>query len=216
MSIRTLSSAGLSLMVWVSSLLTSVPGLAAEAPPTVVATPSHVNPRLKLSYRRFAVANLDGTSLWLDGGQLDVYMVSRRWIRWGLELEGGAAHAALSDNPIALAYGLFGMTVAFQYPARATPFLEGRAFAGVIGGRFDGAVTIAGSSVMNASAATYIYGGGVDGGLELYTFGRAYLSMAIGWVHTTWHAVDFGKSQTAMVFKDLEGDSISVKVGIGL
>jgi len=189
---------------------------ASPSVPTVVATPSHANPRLKLSYRRFSVASLDGTSLWLDGGQLDVYMLSRRWIRLGLELEGGAAHASLSDNPIALFYGLFGLTLGFQYPARATPFLDGRAFAGVIGGRFDGAITIGGQSMMNATAATYIYGGGIDGGIELYTFGRAYLSMALGWVHTTWHAVDLAKSQTAMVFKDCEGDSISVKVGVGL
>src|SRR5262245_19781064 len=77
-------------------------GRAAVAAPVAQATAEpeddHANPRLTLSYRRFSIAHLDGSGLWLEGAQLDLYPLSRRWIRAGIELEGGAGSTAITGN----------------------------------------------------------------------------------------------------------------------
>ncbi len=187
---------------------------------TAAPRPRHVNPRFKLSYRGFAISNLDGSPLWLNGAQLDAYFVSRRWFRAGVELEGGAAHADLSGYGASLGYGLAGLTLGVQYPARVTPFLDGRFAAGVLGGRFDGSVNVGTTTVSDASAVTWIYGGGLEAGVEVYTVGRVYVSAAVGWVRTTWHGVDLpamlANPSGGMQFKDLTGDSFTFKIGLGI
>jgi hypothetical protein len=192
----------------------------AEVAGGVAATPAprHANPRLKLSYRRFSIASLDGSPLWLDGAQLDMYALSRRWVRIGLELEGGAGHADLAGNGVSVGYGLGGVTLGLQYPARVTPFIEGRAIGGALGGRFDRAIGIPGTSVTidSVSALTWIYGGGVETGIELYTFGRAYLSASIGWVRTTWRGIAFPVTLEGVRAKDIESDSFTFKLGFGV
>jgi len=192
------------------------------APVVAQHKPEHPNPRLKLSYRRFGITNLDGTPLWLDGAQLDVYPLSRRWVRAGFELEGGGGHASLEGNAASLGYGLAGANVAVQYPWRVTPFVEGRFAGGVLSGNFDGTVTVPGTNVSmsNASAVTWMYGGGLDVGAEFYTVKRLYLSAAVGWVRTTWHGLDVPAMQNdpagGLRYKDLTGDSFTFKLGFGI
>src|SRR5207247_2391468 len=55
------------------------------------AAEEHASASVKLSYRRFEVRNLDGSDLPFHAGQLDLYAVSRRWIRIGIEAELGTA-----------------------------------------------------------------------------------------------------------------------------
>lgn len=93
-SVMRAGSFGCALLAGLSS--TPVEAATNEAV-SAVAQP-HANPRLKLSYRRFAIENLDGTPIWLDGGQVDAYLLSRRWVRIGAELEGGGGHADLMGN----------------------------------------------------------------------------------------------------------------------
>jgi len=211
-----------------SAILLASPSLWAASDPAAppvsnleAAPPApHANPRLKGSYRLFSISNLDGTPLWLNGAQLDVYLLSRRWVRLGLELEGGAGHATLSGNGLGLSYGLAGLTAALQYPARVTPFLEGRFAAGVLSGQLDGTITVGSASLTQASATTYLYGGGLETGLEVYVWKRAYLSAGVGWVRTTWHGVDYQamlqNPTGGLRYKDLSGDSVTLKLGFGI
>jgi hypothetical protein len=184
---------------------------------TAASDEDHADPRVKLSYRRFAIAGLDGSPLILDGAQLDLYGISERWMRLGIEFEGGVGHPSIEQVPASVGYGLVGATVGLQYPARITPFVEGRVMGGILGGSFDNNVVVAN---LGNSAATWIWGAGIDLGIELYTIGRGYLSASIGWVRTTWHGVDLPAMEqsptTGMIPKNLTADSFTFKLGIGL
>jgi hypothetical protein len=180
---------------------------------------SHANPRLKLSYRRFAVAGLDTGRVPLDGGQLDVYLLSRRWVRLGLEIEGGSGHSSSPALTADLWYGLFGLTVGLQYPARVTPFIEGRAAAGVLGGTLSGQTTIAGTTVsaQGLDTATLCYLGGVEAGVELYALGRTYLTVALGWVHPVYLGLSplVIQATGAVRTTKVATDTFTFKVGLG-
>lgn len=189
-----------------------------SAPPA-----EHANPRFKLSYRRFSLANIDGSTMNLQGGQIDSYFLSRRWIRIGLEAEGGAGESAASSHISNAWYGLGGLSIGFQYPARVTPFVEGRFAAGVLGGSMTGSIPVAGGASVNLNntpVATLLYLGGVDVGVEVYTFGRFYLSAALGWAHPVYQGPDWAAMQAnpsgGMQVKAVSSDTFTFKVGIGL
>jgi hypothetical protein len=193
----------------------------AETVATITsAPPPHANPRLKASYRLFSLAGLEGAPMWLHGAQLDVYALSRRWARLGFELEGGGGDTRLVGTPARLSYGLGGLTAAVQYPARVTPFLEGRFVAGVLSGQLDGALTIGGASLGGSSATAWAYGGGLETGAEIYVYRRVYLSAALGWMRTTWHGVDVATTMqhptAGIAYKDLVGDTVTLKLGCGI
>ena len=205
-------------------LLLCVPRAWAAAPAGEVKAQAevHPNPRLKLSYRRFAIRNVDGTSIWVDGAQLDTYPISRRWVRVGFELEAGAGEASIADGGFTCVYGLAGASAGFQYPMRVTPFVEGRFVGGLLGASIDRPLTVPGTSVTitSGSAVTWVYGGGIETGIEVYTFGRAYLSGSIGWLHTVWNGIDFPailrNPAGGLRSIDLEGDSFTFKLGLGI
>jgi hypothetical protein len=197
----------------------------ASPPPvehSVSAAPKHEhdNPRLKLSFRQLWIANLDGSQVPLHGGQLDVYPLSRRWVRLGLELEGGAGSATVDTHGVNLWYGLAGLSLGVQYPARVTPFVEGRFAGGVLGGSLAQAVQVTpGLSLSSASTATYLLTGGIDVGIEFYVSSRFYVSAAIGWVHSIYGGVDYAaltSSTPALVYKGIAADAFTFKFGIGI
>jgi hypothetical protein len=183
----------------------------------------HPTPRLKLSYQRFSAGNVDGTAVPLEALHLDLYALSWRWLRTGLEVEAGRGHATLSGASASLKYGLIGMNAGLQIPGRVTPFFEGQLAAGVLGGTLDGALTIPGTtvSVSGVSAATWMYARGLDAGIELYAFGRSYLSLALGWVRTTWGSASYdamvtNRGGSGLRFQDVTHDSFLLKLGIGI
>src|SRR5450432_239099 len=182
----------------------------------------HPTPRLKLSYERFSAGNVDGTAVPLEALHLDAYFLSWRWLRAGVEAEAGRGRATLYGGAASLKYGLVGLNAGLQLPGRVTPFLEGRLDAGVLGGSLDGAITIPGSTatVTGVSAATYLYARGLDAGVEVYALGRAYLSLSLGWLRTTWGSADYEAkiaSQSAgLKFKNVTHDSFLFKVGLGI
>lgn len=183
--------------------------------------PAHENPRLKLSYRGWSIGNLDGTQVPLKGGQLDVYPLSRRYVRLGIELEGGGGDASLAGAAASLWYGMVGLGAGFQYPARVTPFVEGRFAAGLLGGHYHGTVAAAGASMaVDTTAATPMYVGGIDAGIELYTVGRLYLSAAVGWAHPVYAAPDLTAMQQnpggGIQLRQLPADTFTFKLGIGI
>jgi hypothetical protein len=173
-----------------------------------------------VAYRTFAISALSGNALWLNGAQLDAYFLSRRWVRLGFELEGGAGATSFTSVPVSLAYGLAGITGGIQYPARVTPFLDGRAIGGVLHASADGNLTVGNVVLEGASATTYVYGGGVETGVEIYTIRRLYLSAALGWVRTTWRGPDQAAMEmqptAGLQTKDLVSDSFTLKVGFGI
>ena len=182
---------------------------------------SHANPRLKLSYRQFSISNLDATEVPVSGVELDAYPLSTRWVRAGVELEAGSGHATLAGQSVTARYGLMGLMAGFQYPAPITPFIDARLVAGVLGGTLDGPVAVSGTSViLSSSAATWIYGRGIDVGADVYVIGRAYLSASVGWLRTTWGGVDYAamiqNPAGGIRWKDLTDNSFTFKLGLGI
>lgn len=208
-----------------SSATPAAPNAPVESV-TKSASVAHANPRLKLSYRRFNVGNFmsaSASAVPLQGGQLDAYLISRRWFRLGVEAEGGAGDASYSGQSAQLWYGMGGLSLGFQYPARVTPFVEGRFAAGALGGKMSGSIPVGyGASVNldNTQVATLMYVGGVDAGIELYTFGRFYLSAAIGWAHPVYQGPDMAAMQAnpsgGMQTKSISADTFTFKLGIGI
>lgn len=181
----------------------------------------HPNPRVKASYRLFSIANLDKTQIWLHGAQLDIYPLSRRWVRLGIELSGGTTRDTLGDlGPARMSYGIGGASLGFQVPMRVTPFVDARGFGGVLTGQFDRPVTIGNTVVEDGSATTYIYGGGIESGVEIYLVKRMYLSLAVGWMRTTWRGIDYKAIVEApddgVKYRNLTGDTLTFKAGLGI
>jgi len=177
----------------------------------------HATPRLKLSYVRFSVGNGDGASVPLDAVHVDMYALSWRWLRSGVEVETGRGHAKIMGMETSLKYGTMGLNGGLQLPGRITPFVEGRLAVGVMAGTLDQDVTVPGTtvSVSGASAATWLYTRGIDAGAEVYTFGRAYVSTSLGWVRSTWRGADYS-TDSGVTFKDVGHDSYVVKLGLGI
>src|SRR5579871_3814297 len=122
----------LSLLVFTPAVRADEAGGAGPPEGTVAdtVTPMAPNPapapRLKLSYVRFAIGNLDGSGIPLDSLHLDVYPLSGRWVRAGLELEGGRGDATFMGDRAALTDLLLGLNAGVQLPGRITPFVEAR------------------------------------------------------------------------------------------
>src|SRR5260221_13610961 len=71
-----------------------------DAPPAPPAEPA--NPRLKLSYVRFSTGNADGSAIPLQALHLDLYPLSRPWVRGGFSIEAGRGAATLLGNAASL------------------------------------------------------------------------------------------------------------------
>jgi hypothetical protein len=194
----------------------SATGGASELPPAK----GHPNARLKLSFEGFSIGTTLGTTVRLAGLHLEAYPLSRPWLRGGVGLTGGAGNAKLDDARANLVYGLLGVSVGAQYPARITPFVEGHLSGGFMTATLDRAAVINGVAIDSASGTTWLVTRGLDAGVEVYTLGRAYVSTAIGWMRTTWAspAYDTSMPNTSGSFRivSVTGDSLLWKVGLGI
>jgi hypothetical protein len=192
----------------------------APAPPAPRA--EHPTPRLQLSYQRFSAGNVDGSAVPLEALHLDMYFLSWRWLRAGLEAEAGRGQATLYGGTASLKYGTLGLNAGLQLPGRVTPFVEGRLDGGVLAGQLDGPLTIPGTTmtVSDVSAATYFYARGLDAGAAFYVVGRAYLSLSLGWLRSTWGSADYeavlAKSSSNLQLKNVTHDSFVFKLGLGI
>jgi hypothetical protein len=179
------------------------PKLARGAPPR---RPwwrvEHPVPRFKLAYRRLWAPAIDGGTQPFDAGELDFYPVS------GLLRFGVIGEVGWGGGKYGLWYLSAGASLGVQYPARVTPFFEGRFVAGLIGGQFEGNPVV-----------SWIYAGGLDGGIEVYYFRRLYVSAAIGWTHPVYGAVDaaalMANPHSTPILKTLSSDSFTFKLGLG-
>lgn len=208
------------------SLLSLAPGLRAEpvdllrsAPvvPLPRALDEHPVPRVKLSLVKFNAGHPSGGTIALESLHLDLYAISRKWVRLGVDVEGGLGHTKLAGASTSLKYALMGASAGVQLPGRITPFIEGRLAAGVLAGTLNDALMIPGTTIeaSGLSVATWLWAGGVDVGAEFYTFGRSYLSAAIGWIRTGWRGADYSQETGLLEFKDVTHNSFMFKVGFG-
>lgn len=179
------------------------PKLARGAAPVRVPwwRPRHDTPRFKLSFRWLEAAGLEGGAQPFDVAEMDFYPASGL-IRFGVDSEFGWA-----GGKYGLWYLLTGATLGLQWPARVTPFLEGRFVAGLIGGE-----------LMGQTAVSWMYQGGIETGVEIYYAGRFYVSAAVGWARPVYGGVDVAQLNTnqTIVRKDFATDTFTVKVGLGL
>jgi hypothetical protein len=197
-------------------------GFEARRAPPPAPREEHPTPRLQLSYQRFNAGNVDGSAVPLEALHLDMYFLSWDWLRAGIEAEAGRGHATLYGGDASLKYGMLGLNAGLQLPGRVTPFLEGRLDGGVLAGQIDGPLMIPGTTatVSNFSAATYIYTRGLDAGAAFYVVGRAYLSLSLGWLRSSWGTADYqaalAKSSSGLQLQNVTHDSLVFKIGLGI
>jgi hypothetical protein len=205
----------------VEPLASPVETIERPAPPARPAE-DRPTPRLALSYERLSAGNVDGSAMALQALHLDMYALSWRWLRAGVEADAGRGHTVLSGAAASIKYGLIGMNAGIQLPGRVTPFFEGRLDGGVLGGTLDGSVTIPGTTISasGVSAATWMVAYGLDAGMDVYALGRGYISLSLGWLRTTWGGADYdamlAEAGTSVKLRDVTHDSFLFKIGIGI
>jgi hypothetical protein len=167
-------------------------------------------PRLKVSYQRFSLASLPRatagaavtpaapapTSESFESLMVDVYPMSG-YLRVGTSTQFAWQSGHFSgggDYFIAQSF-----SSGFQIPGRVTPFAE----------------LIAGGGYMrrvngDSSLASVYWQVGIEGGVEVYTLGRAYTSVAVGYLRTG-SLVLLNDSPTS-----LKQDTWTLKLGIGI
>jgi hypothetical protein len=195
-------------------------GGAVTAQPTRPAQPPDDEPpppRLKLSYMGYGMGDGDGGTIPLQALHLDMYPLSWRYVRFGVEAEAGRGRGKVVGQSGSVNYGLLGVNLGLRLPRRISPFVEGRLAAGVLAARVDGAFMIPGTpiSVNGATGATWMVTRGIDLGLEVYTFRRGFVSASVGWARTTWRTADFDV-QDRVTFKNVSHDAFLFKIGLGL
>lgn len=162
-------------------------------------------PRANLSYLRHGLG--DGSGAPVEALRLELYPLSWRRLRAGLELEAGRSHGTGGSSAT---YGLLGVKLGLRLPRSVTPYVTGR----VGGGRADGALSIPGTpfNVSGSRGMSGISMRGVDIGVDVYNFGQKQsLSVALGWVRTT--VQDAGYGPAGMIFQQRSYDGFLLKVG---
>jgi len=182
---------------------------------------SQTHARLKLSLEGFSIGTTWNMPVGLIGLHLETYPLSRRWVRAGVGVTGGLGSAAVEAASATAKYGLLGVSLGTQYPARITPFIEGHVAGGFMTATLDRPVTIGTVTVNDASGTTWLVVRGLDAGAETYVFGRAYLSFSMGWMRSSWASPDFNPYAPQASSRNLNivtvtADSFLWKVGLGI
>jgi hypothetical protein len=164
---------------------------------------THPVPRFKLAYRRLSTHGLENDTIDFNVVEIDYYP-SSHYFRFGVDTEVG-----IGSDKYSSWFFTVGGAVGLQYPWRVTPFVDARFIAGLVGGSF-----------MGQSAVSWIYMGGIEGGIEAYVAGRFYVTAAIGWAHPVFSGIDVQYVREhptlAPARKDFANDTFTFKVGLGL
>ncbi|MEO8214963.1 MAG: hypothetical protein ABI560_17320 [Myxococcales bacterium] len=181
-------------------------GSATEASPD---SPWPYAPRLKLSYRQFSFAHAvsaepaitQGTTLpstpeTFQSVSLDLYPMSW-YLRVGLSTQFGWESGQF--NRTGDYFLAESASVGFQLPGRFTPFVEGLAGAGYMRRK---------QGTSNLPSGYWQLG--VDAGVEIYFAKRAYLSLAIGYLHPVNLFLDQQNLSSVKV------DTWALKIGLGI
>ena len=173
--------------------------------------PRHAAPFMKVGYRRLSLKNLDlgQDDFAVNAFELDMYPLSRDWVRIASEFSLGAASGTLQGKGSTNLYTTAGWALGFQYPMRVTPFVDFRFGAGLLAG-----------DVAGKTAVTWLWHLGLEGGIELYIVERTFLSLAFGWVRPTYRGFDLAKSQASPTrdpdYMDFVGDTYTFRISLGL
>ena len=200
----------------------ATPSGVVEQQATAPAAPSQARPaaRLKLSLEGFTIRTSWGMPVGLTGLHLEGYPLSRKWLRGGVGLTGGMGSATFDGASADAVYGLLGASIGTQYPGRVTPFVEAHLAGGFMTASLDRPLTVGGVTVDSASGTTWLVVGGLDAGAELYVFRRAYLSLSLGWMRSTWASPDFDPNAptapSTFRITTVTADSLLWKVGLGI
>ena len=166
-------------------------------------------PRLKLGYRRFPFTRVGAAPTAsmpalgpaapesFESLSLDVYPMSW-YLRVGLSSQFGWESGQFDrTGDYFLAQSA---SVGFQIPGRFTPFVEGLAGAGYMRRR----------QADDTTLPTAYWQTGIDAGVEIYVAGRAYASLAIGYLHPA----NLFLMQKSLMSVNL--DTWSLKLGFGI
>jgi hypothetical protein len=89
--------------------------------------------------------------------------------------------------------GLAGLNLRLQFKLPLAPYIEGRLGDGVSAARPDGALMIPGTQigVSGSAAAGWMSMRGVDLGVDVHRFRGGYVSLALGWLRSSWPVSGF-------------------------
>lgn len=113
------------------------------------------------------------------------------------------------------AFGLVGANLRLQLARPLAPYVEGRMADGVAASRPDGALMIPGTPIglSGAVGAGWMYTRGVDLGVDVQRFRAGYVSIALGWLRSTWPVGGFDRNDR-LVATDVSRDGVVFKVGL--
>jgi hypothetical protein len=111
--------------------------------------------------------------------------------------------------------GLAGVNLRLQFPIPLSPYLEGRLGDGVSEARPDGALMIPGThvGVSGSAAAGWQYLRGVDLGFDVHRFRGGYVSVAVGWLRSSWPVGGFDE-RDRLVSRKVWSDGLLFKLGV--
>jgi hypothetical protein len=151
-------------------------------------------PRMKLSYRTFAVGDQGGRSARYHSFGVDGYFLST-YVRLGGGFEGAIDTTEHSN------YLMTGNLVAgLQYPSRLNPFLDA-----VIGFGFYR------RNIVHQDLYEFAYHVGLEAGTDFYVTSRLFISAAIGWRRAIFRQPSDEQIQSVYVYFD----SLLVRLGFG-
>jgi hypothetical protein len=110
--------------------------------------------------------------------------------------------------------GPVGLNLRLRLPIPVVPYVEGRLGDGLSAARPDGALMIPGTRIglSGSAAGGWPYSRGVDLGFDVHQFRSGYLSVAFGWLRSSWRLGGFDERGT-FVPRHLTSDAFLFKVG---
>jgi hypothetical protein len=195
-----------------------MPGATDHEPAATITAPltpagDGAKARATFSYVRNGLGGGGGTFLPgdMEGLRLELYPLSWRRLRAGVEVEAGHGHGTSLGAGTSTSYGLLGVKLGLKVPRGVTPFVSGRVTSGSVR---PGALMIPGTpiTVGGSGAPSGMSSRGVDIGIDVMKFGGGSLSLALGYTRTTWQFADYARN--TMVFKQSSTDGFLLKVGI--
>jgi hypothetical protein len=111
--------------------------------------------------------------------------------------------------------GLAGVNLRLQLGTPLSPYVEGRLGDGVSASRPDGALMIPGTAigVSGSTSAGWKSARGVDLGVDVHRFRSGYVSVALGWLRSSWPVGGFDE-RDRIVSTQVGSDGFMFKIGV--
>jgi hypothetical protein len=111
--------------------------------------------------------------------------------------------------------GLTGVNLRLQLRTPLSPYVEGRLGDGVSTSRPDGALMIPGTAigVSGSTSAGWKSARGIDLGFDVHRFRGGYVSVALGWLRSSWPVGGFDE-RDRIVSTQVRTDGFMFKIGV--